>query len=145
MCSEQALVGRSNWTTKDDQYSPSDLAGLPECFNNYGPLNVLHLLGCLTAAGRNNSNILDSVYVPLSTELIASFSEQSQELGYMDAAGDANGVATLAKGATMYVRGWAVDTTSGAPASNPTKSILVICGQLLSCAALRRWVHLFAA
>ena len=41
--------------------------------------------------------------------------QAAKEIGSLDAAGDANGRETVVKGGTLYVRGWAADTTSGAP------------------------------
>jgi hypothetical protein len=38
-----------------------------------------------------------------------------QEIGYLDMAGDAQGGGTVSQGGTLYVRGWAADTISGAP------------------------------
>jgi uncharacterized repeat protein (TIGR01451 family) len=43
-----------------------------------------------------------------------------QAIGFLDMAGDAQGGATLAKGATLFVRGWAADTVSGAPVQSVT-------------------------
>ncbi|MDP8979506.1 MAG: carbohydrate binding domain-containing protein, partial [Acidobacteriota bacterium] len=42
------------------------------------------------------------------------------QIGFVDMAGDAQGGATLAKGATLYVRGWAADTALGAPVQSVT-------------------------
>ena len=42
------------------------------------------------------------------------------EIGYVDAAGDSTGATTLAQGGTLYVRGWAADTSSGAPVQSVT-------------------------
>lgn len=43
-----------------------------------------------------------------------------QEIGFLDSAGDANGKATIAKGGTLYVSGWAADTGTGAPVQSVT-------------------------
>ena len=43
-----------------------------------------------------------------------------QETGFVDMAGDVQGGATVVKGATLYVRGWAADTVSGAPVQSVT-------------------------
>jgi hypothetical protein len=43
-----------------------------------------------------------------------------QEIGYVDMAGDVQGGATVAQGGTLYVRGWAADTASGAPVQSVT-------------------------
>jgi uncharacterized repeat protein (TIGR01451 family) len=43
-----------------------------------------------------------------------------QQIGFVDMAGDAQGGATVAKGATLYVGGWAADTSSGAPVQGVT-------------------------
>ncbi|HEY6390463.1 MAG TPA: glycosyl hydrolase family 17 protein [Bryobacteraceae bacterium] len=49
-----------------------------------------------------------------------SFTTQGQEIGSVDIAGNASGVATVLKGATMYVIGWAADTATGAPVQSVT-------------------------
>ncbi|MDP8983202.1 MAG: S8 family serine peptidase [Acidobacteriota bacterium] len=43
-----------------------------------------------------------------------------QETGYVDMAGDTQGGANVPKGATLFVRGWAADTASGAPVQSVT-------------------------
>ena len=40
--------------------------------------------------------------------------------GFVDLAGDLQGGTTVAKGGTLYVRGWAADTASGAPLQSVT-------------------------
>ena len=59
--------------------------------------------------------------------------EVAKEIGSLDAAGDANGRETVMKGGTLYVRGWAADTVSGAP----VKSVAIyIDGSSVGTAAL---------
>ncbi len=43
-----------------------------------------------------------------------------QEIGFVDMAGDVQGGATVTQGGTLYVRGWAADTSSGAPVQSVT-------------------------
>src|SRR5260370_4689745 len=43
-----------------------------------------------------------------------------QEIGCEDLAGNSDGSGTVAKGATLYVAGWATDTVSGAPVQSVT-------------------------
>src|SRR5438552_15200867 len=43
-----------------------------------------------------------------------------RETGGFDMAGDVNGGETVVRGATLYVRGWAADTVSGAPVKSVT-------------------------
>ncbi len=43
-----------------------------------------------------------------------------QEIGFVDQAGDLQGLASVTQGATLYVRGWAADTASGAPVQTVT-------------------------
>jgi hypothetical protein len=46
-----------------------------------------------------------------------------QEIGSLDTVGDSNGLATIAQGQTLFVRGWAADTITGAPVQSVTIKI----------------------
>src|ERR1035441_1322983 len=105
--SEQALLGRSNWTTKDDVYGSANLTSDNCHVSGLGP--ILHLLQCLTSSANGQSSVFNSVYDPLSTELLASFAEQSGIVGFIDAAVGPSGTATITKGDNLTVQGWAAD------------------------------------
>jgi hypothetical protein len=61
-----------------------------------------------------------SDYVSGTGSAFAAKVSESQEIGYVDSAGDVNAVGNLGKGQTLYVRGWAVDTATGAPVTSVT-------------------------
>ena len=67
-----------------------------------------------TAVGASGSGQLGTA------KTISITTQGGQEVGYVDAAGDPNGVATVSQGNTLYVRGWAADTVSGAPVQSVT-------------------------
>ncbi|MGA8030355.1 MAG: CHAP domain-containing protein [Bryobacteraceae bacterium] len=55
-----------------------------------------------------------------ASKMITIQSVVGQEAGYIDAAGDPNGVPTVTPGATLYISGWAADTVTGAPVQTVT-------------------------
>jgi hypothetical protein len=57
---------------------------------------------------------------PLAGSKTVNITAQGQEIGSVDIAGNASGVGTVVKGATLYVFGWAADTATGAPVQSVT-------------------------
>jgi hypothetical protein len=56
----------------------------------------------------------------LSASRTVNITAQGQEIGSVDIAGNANGSATVTKGNTLFVFGWAADTATGAPVQSVT-------------------------
>jgi hypothetical protein len=56
----------------------------------------------------------------LSASRTVNITTQGQEIGSVDIAGNANGSATVTKGNTLFVFGWAADTATGAPVQSVT-------------------------
>jgi hypothetical protein len=67
-----------------------------------------------TAAGTSGAAALSG------SKTVNITAAQGQEIGFVDMAGNASGVGSVGKGQTLYVRGWAVDTASGAPVQSVT-------------------------
>jgi hypothetical protein len=57
---------------------------------------------------------------PLPGSKTVNITNQGQEIGSVDLAGTASGVGTVTKGNTLYVFGWAADTSTGAPVQSVT-------------------------
>ncbi len=67
-----------------------------------------------TAAGNSGTGTLTG------TRTFTVSAGGGQEIGFVDMAGDAQGGSTVGKGATLFVRGWATDTVTGAPVQSVT-------------------------
>jgi hypothetical protein len=58
--------------------------------------------------------------VQLTGTKVVTVVAAGQEIGYLDAAGDASWNPTILKGGMLYAAGWAADTATGAPVGSVT-------------------------
>jgi uncharacterized repeat protein (TIGR01451 family) len=111
-----ASMSGSGWTcgatcSRSDVLNPG---------SSYPPITV-----AVNVAPNASSPLVNIVSVtggasaPDSTTIVPA----GQEIGFVDLAGDAQGGASVPKGATLYVQGWATDTAAGAPVQSVTVSI----------------------
>ena len=89
--------------------------------SSYPPITVtVKVAANATSPQVNMVSVSDGGSVAATASDPTTIAPAGSETGFLDMAGDAQGGATVAKGATLYVRGWAADTASGAPVQSVT-------------------------
>ncbi len=106
-------MGGSGWTcgatcSRSDVLNPG---------SSYPPITVT-----VSVAANASSPLVNMVSVTGGASVSDSTTivPAGQEIGFVDLAGDVQGGASVPKGATLYVQGWAADTASGAPVQSVT-------------------------